>query len=111
MFNFIKNLFSSKSKILDKGLEMIDKGNFTEQEKALKKIEIYKEQMTLGAVAKRGIAYVITGVYSLCFLVGFVISTFNETKAKTLLKFLNESFMLVISFYFGKVLIENFKKK
>ena len=104
MWSFIKNIFNSRT--VTKGLDLIDKSKFTEQEKAKAKLEYFK-QMTggLSSVNRRILVWVVALPYtSLAFAYG-VYAFFNFEHAKQLVSnlqatHLGEAFWSIIGFYF-----------
>ena len=104
MWNWIKGIFNSKT--VEKGLDLIDKGKFTEQEKATKKLEYYKVMTGgLSSVNRRILVWVVTLPYTtLAFAYG-IYAFFSFEHAKQLVSnlqatHLGEAFWSIIGFYF-----------
>lgn len=115
MFGWIKNLFN-KDGAVDKTLSMIDKGNYTDQEKANYKLEVLKQKLNLSAETRRWLAYLITSCYIVCFTPAYVTGFFNEKLSNHLLhvlkdSYLGEGFWSVVGLYFGLKMINDLKTK
>ena len=115
MFNFIKGLFS-RGGVVEKGMEMIDKGKFSNQEKAQMQKQLFEISTNLSARTRRWIAWLVTASFLTCFVTSFFTAYWNEALSEHLLhvlkdSLLGESFMLVGSMYFGGRILSKLTNK
>ena len=105
MWKFIKQIFNPGGTV-DKTLDMIDKGKYTEQEKAEFTKSYFKEKLNLSATTRRYLAWSVVGIYLILMLPTGCISFFNVEYAKEILEVINgsrlgEAFWTIIGLYFG----------
>lgn len=111
MFKFIRNLFR-KNGTVSKTLDMIDKGKFTDQEKADLQLSLFKQKLNLSSETRRFLAKAVTLPYVLMVVVAFVVRFFDKDCGSDLVTDLQKTdlglaFIAIISFYFA---IEGIKK-
>ena len=116
IFGFVSNLFGGKNSFTTKTLELIDKGKWTEQEKAELGKQVLQLRMNLSSRSRRWIAWLITIAFLVCFLAAFFTGYWDEALSSQLMNvlkisYLQEAFMAVVVMYFGKHIVNTIKQK
>lgn len=111
MFRFLRNLFR-KNGTVSKTLDMIDKGKFTDQEKADLQLSLFKQKLNLSSETRRFLAKAVTLPYVFMVVIAFVVRFFDKDCGSDLITDLQKTdlgmaFIAIISFYFA---IEGIKK-
>ena len=115
MFKWIKGLFGGK--VIEKGLDLIDKGKYTEQEKATKRFEWYQKMVTsLSSVTRRQLVWFVVAPYVLVACIFLLYAIHDIEKSKILINLLEktrlgEAFWSIIGFYFIIEGVKKFKKQ